>query len=184
MRFFPYKPIHTTPSPTKWCKLSFHFHFLAGSWDGEIRLWKIDQKLRSFSLIHSIPAQGVINTLQFISLPQSTSSTFSWTSSSLPNSTILPTTQQPQVHVNGSTTGKGEGKKSLLLVAGVGQEMKFGRWVKKKGEGVLNGSLVMLLHARTWQKLCVYYFSLDPYIHSIVYMRTCVRGARLSAWIR
>ncbi len=38
---------------------------------------------------------------------------------------------------------------SAIIVAGVGQEMRFGRWVSKKGEGVLNGALVVALHART-----------------------------------
>lgn len=128
-------PKHRPPST------SFFLRLLLGSWDGEIRLWKLDSKLRSFSLIGSIAALGVVNTLQFISIAQDVAESFSWASSTSEDDAESPR------QVNGKSTSSG--RKSLLLVAGVGQEMRFGRWVQKKGEGVLNGALVTLLHTRT-----------------------------------
>ena len=38
---------------------------------------------------------------------------------------------------------------AVLLVAGVGKEMRFGRWVQKKGEGIVNGAFAFLLRPRT-----------------------------------
>lgn len=120
---------------------------LVGSWDGEIRLWKLDSKLRSFALIGSIPALGVVNSLQFISLTRDVAESFSWAS---PPTTTKDNSEVPR-QANGKPAAVALEKKSLLLVACVGQEMRFGRWVQKKGEGVLNGALVTLLHPRTSQ---------------------------------
>ncbi|KAH8096999.1 WD40 repeat-like protein [Cristinia sonorae] len=106
--------------------------FASGSWDGVIRLWKLDAKLRSFSQVGVIPALGVINSLQFLSIPQSQLSGFTWVES----------------HSNGEDAST-PNKTSSILVAGVGQEMRLGRWIQKKGEGVLNGALVIALSMRT-----------------------------------
>jgi ribosomal RNA-processing protein 9 len=38
-----------------------------------------------------------------------------------------------------------------LLVAGVGQEPRLGRWVTVKGDGARNCAVVMALHSRTLQ---------------------------------
>lgn len=38
---------------------------------------------------------------------------------------------------------------AVMLVAGVGKEMRFGRWVQKKGEGIVNGAFAFLLRPRT-----------------------------------
>lgn len=86
----------------------------------------------------SIPALGVVNSLQFISCPPSTVSSLGWAK------------RGDVIEAEGSAPRVGSTKaKSLLLVAGVGQEMRLGRWVQKKGEGVLNGALVVVLHPRT-----------------------------------
>ncbi|KAI0080469.1 WD40 repeat-like protein [Panus rudis PR-1116 ss-1] len=108
--------------------------FASGSWDGEIRLWKLDSKLRSFTLVGSIHALGVVNTIQFLSLSRDQIKEYPWANSS----------DVPQTNGHAPVTAK-----PLLLVAGVGKETKFGRWVEKRGEGVLNGSLVVALHPRT-----------------------------------
>lgn len=109
---------------------------LAGSWDGEIRLWKLEANLKSFSLVGSIPALGVVNSLQILQCPRSTVSNFAWASQS--SETARP-----------SAPAASKGPLSALLVACVGQEMRLGRWIQKKGEGVLNGALVVALHPRT-----------------------------------
>ncbi|PSR72146.1 hypothetical protein PHLCEN_2v11994 [Hermanssonia centrifuga] len=119
--------------------------FASGSWDGEIRLWKLDPKLKSFSLVGSIPALGVVNSLQVLSCPSSTVAQLSWTKSSDSHT-------DGDVQMNGQKTTASRvvtAAKSMLLVAGVGQEVRFGRWVQKKGEGFLNGALVVALHPRT-----------------------------------
>ncbi|CAG8627919.1 2892_t:CDS:2, partial [Paraglomus occultum] len=43
--------------------------FASGSWDGQIRLWKIKPGLRSFELISTIPVPGFINSLGFLMMP-------------------------------------------------------------------------------------------------------------------
>lgn len=91
----------------------------SGSWDGQIKLWKLDQKLKSFSLVGCVNAPGVINSIQFLAAPKGV--TYSW----------------------------GESKKdSLLLVAGVGQETRMGRWIVMKGSGSFNGSLSYIFSPR------------------------------------
>ncbi|EMD37163.1 hypothetical protein CERSUDRAFT_115074 [Gelatoporia subvermispora B] len=112
--------------------------FASGSWDGEIRLWKLDSKLKSFALIGSIPVLGVINALQFISAPSDFTQNAPWAA---PPNTDEPSSQPAAVRrtkVN-----------SVLMIAGVGKEPRLGRWVQKKGEGVVNGALVVALHPRT-----------------------------------
>ena len=110
-----------------------------GSWDGEIRLWKLDAKLKSFSLVGSVAALGVVNSLQFVSPSQAFFSAASWTSRS--------GDEEESVQPNGKHAKTGAS--SVLLVAGLGQEMRSGRWICKKGEGYINGALVFALHPRT-----------------------------------
>ncbi|KAM5539750.1 hypothetical protein V8D89_006563 [Ganoderma adspersum] len=109
--------------------------FVSGSWDGEIRLWKLDSKLKSFSLVGSLPALGVVNSLQFVSPSKAFFASATWTS---PDGETQPT----EKHAKAGTS-------SVLLIAGIGQEMRSGRWICKKGEGYVNGSLVFALHPRT-----------------------------------
>lgn len=95
-------------------------HFNPGSWDGQIKLWKLDHKLKSFSLVGCLNVPGVINSVQLLSVPKGV--TYSW----------------------------GETKKdSLLLVAGVGREMRMGRWIVMKGSGSFNGSISYIFSPRT-----------------------------------
>ncbi|KAI0654177.1 WD40-repeat-containing domain protein [Cubamyces menziesii] len=116
--------------------------FASGSWDGEIRLWKVDQKLKSFSPIGTIPALGVVNSLQFLTPPKDFASAASWAS----RTSSADASEAPV-----QTTGKQAkaGSAPVLLVAGVGQETRFGRWIQRKGEGHVNGALVFALHPRT-----------------------------------
>ena len=97
-----------------------HFHGNPGSWDGQIKLWKLDQKLKSFSLVGCVNAPGVINSIQLLSVPKGV--TYSW--------------------------GEAE-KDSVLLIAGVGQETRMGRWIIIKGSGSFNGSLSFIFSPRT-----------------------------------
>jgi len=100
----------------------------SGSWEGDIRIWKLDAKLKSFALVGTVPAPGVVNSLQFLSPPNQFYSDAQWT--------------QPAE----STAKRRPG--SALLVAGLGQEHRLGRWLNLK-DGVVNGALVVAFSPRT-----------------------------------
>lgn len=98
--------------------------FASGSWDGQIKLWAMNQELKSFSYVDvEIPAKGFVNSLQLSSLPYETISHAS-----------LPESGEKE-----STNAKSE----IVLVAAVGQEPRLGRWMRDKL--VKNGVLVARL---------------------------------------
>lgn len=132
--------------------------FATGSWDGSIRVWRLAPSLRSFRLLFDIPAAGVVNSLQLALPPASTLSLDERTSSAVDpalwkRSTRLHadddrlkmqddkqdeheedeedeeegSTQPPAAATMGS-------KDSVppILVAALGQEHKFGRWMQIK----------------------------------------------------
>ncbi|KAG6333593.1 hypothetical protein ID866_5493 [Astraeus odoratus] len=105
-----------------------------GSWDGEIRIWKLDSKLKSFSLVGAVQAPGVVNSLQLLAVPKDGLEGASWTESSQARSK--------------DTTTKITGVDSILLVAGLGQEYRLGRWLTIK-EGVTNSTVIMVFRPRT-----------------------------------
>ena len=86
----------------------------------------------------SFPVPGVINSLQFVSPGKGSLDGASW--AWMQRDAPLP--------LNG---GASMAKKSgpILLVAGVGQEPRLGRWVAVKEDGARNCSIVMALHPRT-----------------------------------
>lgn len=98
---------------------SFDCSFKLGSWEGDIRIWKIDAKLNSFSLVGKIAAPGVVNSLQLLTMPKGFSKTITWGS---------------------STSGK-----EVVLVAGLGQEAKLGRWLSVKEGGAVNQAMVVVV---------------------------------------
>lgn len=118
-----------------------------GSWDGEVRLWKLDAKLKSFSLISTLPALGVVNSLQFVNPPNEFFSSASWAMS--PVNSKSEAESQRLAQPNGKQKPAQLGAAAVLLVAGVGQEMRAGRWIHQKGEGYMNGAVVFALHPRT-----------------------------------
>ncbi|KAH9064596.1 WD40 repeat-like protein [Lactarius vividus] len=112
--------------------------FASGSWDGHIRLWKVDPKMKSFSAIGNFLVPGVINSLQFVSPRRGALDDASWAQSE-------PRADASRFVSEASSKKSG----SVLLVVGAGQEMRLGRWVTVKGDGARNGALVMALHPRT-----------------------------------
>ncbi|KAJ7188410.1 WD40-repeat-containing domain protein [Mycena filopes] len=98
-----------------------------GSWEGDIRIWKLDTKLKSFALVGTVPAPGVVNSLQFISPPKEFFSDAQWA-------------RPPE-----STAKR---KAGPVLVAGLGQEHRLGRWLNVK-DGVTNGALVIAFPLKT-----------------------------------
>ncbi|KAH8914809.1 WD40 repeat-like protein [Atractiella rhizophila] len=87
--------------------------FATGSWDGHIRLWRLEHNLKSFSPLFSLPVIGVVNSLQILTAP-----------------------------IMGRKKGIEE-QEDVVVVAGVGQEHRLGRWMRKR-EGK-NGAVVAVL---------------------------------------
>lgn len=110
--------------------------FRPGSWEGYIRLWKLDPKLKSFSLLGTLSAAGVVNSLQIISVPKDSLPQTSW---------VFPKRDENDI-ASKRTPSK---VNTLLLVAGMGQEHRLGRWMKLKGDDTVNGTMVVALHPRT-----------------------------------
>ncbi|CAA7269883.1 unnamed protein product [Cyclocybe aegerita] len=102
----------------------------SGSWEGDVRIWKLDSKLKSFSLVGNVPIPGVINSLQLLSMPKGFLDTTSWSRDA---SADPPHTAKHKLHPISS----------ILLVAGIGQEHKYGRWIGVKGAGARNGAVVV-----------------------------------------
>ncbi|GAA5997460.1 hypothetical protein JCM5350_008230 [Sporobolomyces pararoseus] len=92
--------------------------FASGSWDGEVRLWKIDERIRSFSLLTTISAPGFINSLQLIA------------------PSLRPTKENHLPRLDGKKKEKesnGEKEsKNLIVIAGVAKEPRLGRWMRLK----------------------------------------------------
>ncbi|KAJ6593747.1 WD40 repeat-like protein [Mycena capillaripes] len=101
----------------------------SGSWEGQIRIWKLDAKLKSFTLVGTVPAPGVVNSLQLLSPPKEFFSDAQW---------ACPPESTAKRKLGGG----------VLLVAGLGQEHRLGRWLNVK-DGVVNGALVVAFSPRT-----------------------------------
>ncbi|KAF8119303.1 WD40 repeat-like protein [Boletus edulis] len=121
--------------------------FASGSWDGTIRIWKIDSNLKSFSLVGTVPAPGVINSLQLLSAPKGFLDGASWAGT--PDPDLAAKSGNATRAPNGkSSTVKITGIETLLLVAGLGQEHRLGRWLTVKGEGAVNSTVVVTFRPR------------------------------------
>ncbi|KAH7101193.1 WD40 repeat-like protein [Auriculariales sp. MPI-PUGE-AT-0066] len=104
----------------------------SGSSDGFVRLWKVDSKLRNLSSIGSIAAPGVINSLQIIS-PKPFFTNTRWAESAAEAAAAAGKSQA--VH----------GVRGVCVVAAVGQEPRFGRWLRLRGEGMSNRTMVLAM---------------------------------------
>ncbi|WVQ98318.1 hypothetical protein IAU59_005441 [Kwoniella sp. CBS 9459] len=102
--------------------------FASGSYDGQIRLWAIEESMKSFSLVDiTIPLAGFINAIQLLSFPANTIA-----SSAL-------TTDKSQTEAEEAEGEQKSGKSEVYLFAAVGQEPRSGRWMndKKAKNGVV-----------------------------------------------
>lgn len=112
----------------------------SGSWEGDIRIWKLDPKLKSLCQIGAVPAPGVINSLQLLSPPKEFFQNAAWLSAHR---------DEAHVQTNGGVLKSQQaGIRPVLLVAGIGQEHRLGRWLAMK-KGVVNGTIVFALSPRT-----------------------------------
>jgi ribosomal RNA-processing protein 9 len=122
----------------------------AGSWEGSIRIWKLDaSKLRSFTLVGTVLAPGVVNSLQLLSVPQGALNGSAWARPADNASTNGTANGLDDGGLSSKKVRKvAQGTDSVLLVAGIGQETRLGRWLVLK-DGVKNGAMVVMLHPQT-----------------------------------
>jgi ribosomal RNA-processing protein 9 len=108
---------------------------VVGSWDGVIRLWALNSNFRSFTPanFHSIPLNGFINALHFISLPTTSIHSSDWQRS---GSVDIATPDADD------SEKKVQAKQSMVLAAAVAQEPRLGRWIRLK-DGVRNGAFLI-----------------------------------------
>ncbi|KAG5644834.1 hypothetical protein DXG03_007559 [Asterophora parasitica] len=126
---------------TSLASLRYSDVIVSGSWEGDIRIWKLDSKLKSFALVGTVPAPGVVNSLQLLSPPKDFFDRSTWTTSKTLTDGSTRDDSLTISHKKGDV-------QPILLVAGLGQEHRLGRWLNVK-EGVVNGSIVVALSPRT-----------------------------------
>lgn len=117
-----------------------------GSYEGAIRIWKLDSALRSFSLVGSIPAPGVVNSLQLFLPPSSFSTAAQWMTQETPITNGVDSMDTDDVPAPSKRKSQA---KTVVLVAGMGQEHKCGRWLKVNEGGAVNGTMVVGFTPRT-----------------------------------
>lgn len=144
--------------------------FVSGSWDGEVRLWGLTSaggQVKGFKPLFSLPVPGVVNSLQLLSPPLNTVrvdekgevrttaiNTAEWRRKHGLNTDLTPhsdSEEEDEEKEEGKKLDKLQATKDNsppILIIGVGQEHKFGRWIKLRSneEGkVRNGALVIPL---------------------------------------
>lgn len=134
--------------------------FASGSWDGRIRLWKLNANLRSFSALYEIPLEGFINSLQ-LTMPSRSIlkrqpniiEEASWRrkgglkgGAKKVFDESIPEKENVTPETNGGlTNGVSTSSKSFLILSiGVGQEPTRGRWLRIKE--AKNGASIIPLH--------------------------------------
>ncbi|KAJ1970267.1 pre-rRNA processing protein [Dimargaris xerosporica] len=103
---------------TSLATLPFSNLFASGSWDGYVRIWKLDDAVRRFDLLTTVPMCGFINSLTFV---EKNISEMSESAPATPSPLATPA-QAIQVLLNHPARH--------LLLAGVSQEPKLGRWMR------------------------------------------------------
>ena len=93
-----------------------------------------------------LPAPGVVNSLQVLSIPRSTTESWAWLKEKAENSGVKSTDTTENIEKRKSN--------SLVVVAALGQEPRLGRWIVMKGDGAQNATRTFVIHQKTpW--LCV-----------------------------
>ncbi|GAA6028387.1 hypothetical protein JCM8097_007007 [Rhodosporidiobolus ruineniae] len=104
--------------------------FASGSWDGVVRLWKIDERMRSFSALTTIEAPGFVNSLQ-LTIPAMRPV----------KESLLPPSSSGKKGKKDAAAEKQE--KALVLVAATSKEPRMGRWMRIKE--AKDGALVAVI---------------------------------------
>lgn len=113
-----------------------------------MRIWKLDSKLKSFSLVGKVSAPGVVNSLQLLPVPKGFRDSIAWPAAS---DAPLEETDTPTEALVETQPHKAKtlAASPFLLVAGLGQEHRLGRWLSVKEDGAQNGAMVALFAPRT-----------------------------------
>lgn len=136
--------------------------FVSGSWDGTVRVWGLTTagpgQVKGFRELFKLDVKGVVNSLQVIQPPLNSvvvdpetkvmSSTAvrrgEWKRRSGLTEHITPNTEEEQERGERLTRIKTSKDNSPpIVIIGVGQEHKFGRWISDKS--AKNGALVVPL---------------------------------------
>lgn len=104
--------------------------FGSGSWDGEIRLWKIDERLRSFSPLTTIAAPGFVNSIQLVAPSLRPTKESQQAAVSVQAGKGRKTTDSDAEAAGLSSTTSP--RKNLLVVAATSKEPRLGRWMRFK----------------------------------------------------
>lgn len=138
--------------------------FASGSWDGYVRLWKIEDKARSFTPLAKIEAAGFVNSLMMVSPKEGWGGDVEWANErrkekakddkddgeddemedeaddepgSPPPPSPAPAPAAPPTQYLGP-------QRHCLIVAGLGQEPRLGRWMRIAGEGTGSRNQVLV----------------------------------------
>jgi ribosomal RNA-processing protein 9 len=130
--------------------------FASGSWDGQIRLWRLSSSLRTFSFLYQVPVEGFINSLQLVMPSRSVLKKQgavveqeAWRRKGgltggvkkVFDEVTEETHQEGQNGTTPTTNGTSTPSSVLLLAAGVGQEPTRGRWMRIKE--AKNGAILL-----------------------------------------
>jgi ribosomal RNA-processing protein 9 len=116
---------------------------LLGSWDGGIKLWALSPTLKQFSFVCSVPAAGVVNSLQLLAVPNGKLRTDDWQKPS-PATDAMDQDDGDASAEQARQPRRAKIPADILLVAAVGREPRLGRWIKVK-DGAKNGTLLVHL---------------------------------------
>ncbi|EIW79866.1 WD40 repeat-like protein [Coniophora puteana RWD-64-598 SS2] len=147
--------------------------FASASWDGSVRLWRVEMSgqpggrntgARAFYSVGRVDVPGVVNSLQLV-VPSGGGGVLPWAArqavagggegvNGVGEGGDDGDEGEEGMQVDGKETagGKKGGKDEVpaaLLVAGVGREHRMGRWVKVTGGGAANGVVVIALHKKS-----------------------------------
>lgn len=98
--------------------------FATGSGDGYVKLWKISETKKSFSLINSIPVSGFVNSICLFEAPNAAVDIVT-----AKNSGIVERIKSKEIGLQKLNNAK----KCVNLALAIGQEHRLGRWWCIKG---------------------------------------------------
>jgi ribosomal RNA-processing protein 9 len=105
--------------------------FASGSGDGFIRLWQMANDKKKFVKLATVPMIGIVNSLQFLEAPCLEKNS---------RAAILTPGRKRSIVMDICRMGREvtQGRSNLYLIAGVGQEHRFGRWwhIKEAKNGI------------------------------------------------
>ncbi|KAH6570267.1 hypothetical protein BASA60_007871 [Batrachochytrium salamandrivorans] len=110
--------------------------FASGSCDGYVKLWKISDNKRSFSLLNSIPMCGFVNSIKFFNAPlpnimEADADTKLLIKEDKDNQATSAVAARIKAKANAQKLAESL-KKTLHIAVGTGQEHRLGRWWRVK----------------------------------------------------